>query len=195
MESRTLLEIFHKNGTDKHINGYTPMYHALFKNIRDKHMKILEIGIGTLIKGVPSSMVNFGEKWYKSGASLRSWKEYFPNAEIYGIDIQKDTQFEEDRIKTFLVDSTNKEKVDEFVNEEKLTCDIIIDDGWHVPHAQLKTLRNFFPILNDGGYYIIEDICPGSTLLTKCREEIKKITGNSQFFVTERKNFLIISKE
>ena len=36
---------------------------------------------------------------YKQGASLRSWQEYFPNAMIYGGDIQEDTQFEENRIK------------------------------------------------------------------------------------------------
>ena len=36
--------------------------------------------------------------------------------------------------------------------------DIIIDDGLHKHWSQTKTFDNFFPILKDGGVYVIEDI-------------------------------------
>lgn len=42
------------------------------------------------------------------------------------------------------------------------TCDrnfdYIIDDGCHLPEAQLKTFLNLFKYLNEGGVYFIEDI-------------------------------------
>ena len=40
----------------------------------------------------------------KPGASLRVWRDYFPNAIIYGADIDKDILFAEERIKTFYID-------------------------------------------------------------------------------------------
>ena len=41
-------ELFNKYGTDKDINGYTPYYDAIFKNIRYNPIDFLELGIGTL---------------------------------------------------------------------------------------------------------------------------------------------------
>ena len=50
----------------------------------------------------------------KPGASLRVWRDFFPNAKIYGGDIDKETLFIEDRISTYYVDqfenSTIKKK-------------------------------------------------------------------------------------
>jgi hypothetical protein len=36
--------------------------------------------------------------------------------------------------------------------------DIIIDDGAHIPHLQLATLRHFYPGLKPNGLYVIEDV-------------------------------------
>jgi len=42
---------------------------------------------------------------YKPGSSLRVWKDYFKNAEIYGADLDKTILFNnEDKIHTFYVD-------------------------------------------------------------------------------------------
>jgi hypothetical protein len=37
--------------------------------------------------------------------------------------------------------------------------DIIIDDGSHIMDHQIVTLNRLFKHLNDGGIYIIEDVC------------------------------------
>ena len=102
-----------KFNTDKcYLHNYVDKYHDLFKNRRFEKLKILEIGIGTA--PMPS---------------LRLWKEYFPNSQIYGIDIEKsyiDNSVE--NITTFLCSSLDKKGI-----EEKLKplgpFDIIIDDG------------------------------------------------------------------
>ena len=77
------------------------------------------------------------------GASLRLWKEYFPNAEVYGADIDKRILLEEDRIKTFYVDQTNAESVNSMWNEiERDNFDIIIDDGLHTAEAAITLFEN-----------------------------------------------------
>ena len=44
-------------------------------------------------------------------ASLRAWRDYFKNAKIFGADVDKDCLFNEDRIKTFYVDQSDKDSV------------------------------------------------------------------------------------
>src|SRR5882672_934336 len=65
-----------KHGTDKWgPHFYTPVYHALFAHLRDRPIRLLEIGIG----GYEYNTVG--------GASLAMWAEYFPRARIVGIDV------------------------------------------------------------------------------------------------------------
>lgn len=159
-----LSELFNKYGSDKTRNGYARLYHLLFNHMKNDHLKFLEIGIGTMIPGAPSFMVGYSLPGYKPGGSLRAWRDYFPNADIIGMDIQPDTQFTDDRIKTYLCDSTNKSAVkdtlDQLGNPE---FDVIIEDGSHYFVNQMRSLSNFYPYLKNGGIYVIEDVgenCP-----------------------------------
>jgi hypothetical protein len=191
---KTLQEIINKFGSDKNLSGYTPTYTELFEPIRDNQMNLLEIGIGTIIRGAQSSMANTQIQNYKPGASLRVWKEYFSHALIYGGDIQEDTQFTEDRIQTFLFDSTNKEECDGTLND--IQFDVIIDDGWHKWEAQLSTITNLFSKVKVGGYYIIEDIEQGggSVLFNNNFEVIKKIVGQNTITPNSIQNLIVIHK-
>ncbi len=186
--------LFDKYGSDKHRNGYTPIYQSLFKNIRERELNILEIGIGTMISGAPSSMVGYSLPNYQPGGSLRAWRDYFPKSHIWGLDIQPDTQFSEERISTDLVNSINATAVDAFFAKYKdIKFDIIIDDGWHKDSAQLATLRNFLPHVKKGGYYIVEDIYPKSKFLTIFKAEVELISVGWHKFVTEDKNICVFS--
>ena len=183
-----------KYGSDKHRNGYTSLYTVLFDPLRDTEMNVAEIGIGTMIPNVCSSMVGYGLGNYLPGGSLRAWRDFFEKSNIYGFDIQPDTQFEEDRIKTFLCDSSNAIQVRETVESilpDSKKFDIIIDDGNHIDHAQYQTLRNFWPYLKNGGIYIIEDIYPGSEISSN-PSRLQEIVGNSSFFFSGIKNNLCI---
>ncbi len=98
-----LCDLFNKYGSDKDRNGYAQVYHTLFHKLCDQPINFLEIGIGTMIPGVASSMQGYALEGYKPGGSLRAWRDYFVNGRIVGVDIQPDTQFtDEQRIETYL---------------------------------------------------------------------------------------------
>ena len=91
-----------------------------------------------------------------AGGSLRMWEEYFPKAQIYGIDIIDCFQ-DEGRIKfrqgnqadsAFLLDVTS----------EVGSWDIVIDDGSHVFNDQKVSFETLWPHLSQGGLYAIEDV-------------------------------------
>ena len=190
-----LAELFRKYDSDKDGCGYSHLYSILFDQMKNKEMNVLEIGIGTMIPGVASSMKHYQKDTYRPGASLRAWNDYFKHSRIYGFDIQPDTQFTEDRIQTYLCDSTNAESVNAVMKNLNIQFDIIIDDGWHYDEAQKKTLANFLPYLKDGGIYVIEDIYPGSNI-TASPTVIKEIVGDyPYFFVGLKNNQCVIRKK
>jgi len=186
-----LSQIISKYGSDKDINGYTPLYHTLFNRMRNQYINLLEIGIGTMIPNVSSSMVGYGIGDYKPGASLRAWRDYFSKGNIIGVDIQEDTQFSEERIRTFLCNSTDNSSVFNLMSGLNTKFDIIIDDGSHYFQHQLDTLKNIFPYLKDNGIYVIEDIGEHSPLSTNPLL-IQKIVNNNPFFFSGVKNNLCI---
>lgn len=184
-----------KYGSDKKLSGYTEVYDLVFDCIRSKVKNLLEIGIGTLDPSCPSSFVGNPSLYphYRPGGSLRAWRDYFPNSFVEGIDIGKDCLFEEDRIKTFIADSQDTELCNTIF--ENKTYDIIIDDGLHTAIGQLRTLRNFFHKVIDGGYYIIEDLGGGGEGLNMFdfyKKEVEEIIGNHEYYFGG--NILVIKK-
>jgi hypothetical protein len=187
-----LAQLFNHYGTDKDVIGYTPVYHALFDRRRHDPLRLLEIGIGTMLPDVHSSMRGFALAEYRPGGSLRAWRDYFGRADIYGVDVQPDTQFSEERITTCLCDSTDAAHVESrFRRLSGLRFDIIIDDGSHVDANQLKTLENFYPHLNDGGLYVVEDIHSDSTLMTR-PEVLEPLCHGDPFFFAGMMNTMCV---
>lgn len=139
MENNILDGLAEKYGTDKRIlcHGYTRPYEKLFLPIRNNVSNLIEAGIC-------------------DGASLRTWRDYFPLATIHGLDIEQksvDCVNGEERIKATLksaCDKTYWESLD-------FKADIIIDDGSHVVEEQMIMLRLAWNSLKPGGYYVIED--------------------------------------
>ena len=64
---RSIAEIYK---SDKIEHGYIEIYESYFEKIKDRKLKILEIGIA-------------------DGKSLLTWSDYFKNSLIIGIDIHK----------------------------------------------------------------------------------------------------------
>ncbi len=187
-----LAELFRKYGSDKDINGYSQLYFILFDHLSKNKIRLAEIGIGTMIPGVHSSMVGYSRPGYKPGGSLRAWRDFFPEGDIIGIDVQPDTQFnDEERITTYICDSTDSNAVKEWYTDINSYFDIIIDDGSHIDSHQLQTLINFYPLLKDGGIYVIEDIYPGSNV-SEHPQVVKDIVGDDPFFFAGVKNNLCI---
>jgi len=160
-QSLDLNQIIEKHGSDKFKSGYSHLYKDIFQPYKDACINYLEIGLGTLDPSLPSSFCGIQSHYdhYQPAGILRVWKEYFSNAKIYGLDIAEDCMISEDRITTFLGDSTDQS----FSHSafQNLSFDIILDDGLHTSDAQLKTFNNFFSKVNNNGLYIIEDIGGG----------------------------------
>jgi hypothetical protein len=179
-ENRTeLCFIMSKYGSDKgNHHNYSTLYHYLFDNIKTEKLNVFEVGLGTNNTSVPSNMGPNGSP----GASLRGWKEYFVNSNVYGADVDSGILFEEDRILTFFVDQTKKETIDELWGSPKLSpidFDIIIDDGLHEFHANRKFFENSIQKLKKGGIFIIEDI--SEVYLTEFNEWVKDINTSFEF--------------
>lgn len=159
MASDTLAECFARYNTDKQTSqhNYAAVYEVLFAARRQSVRRLLEIGIGTVDAKALSNMA--WQQNYRPGASLRAWRDYFPNALIVGLDIDPKSMLDDDRVRTAVCDSTNPESVKALPPWiQDAAFDVIIDDGLHSAEAQQKTLLHFWPLLKSGGCYVIEDI-------------------------------------
>jgi len=139
VEAKTLDEIGRGFGTDKSSqwHSYLKYYDQFFRDIRDEHIRLLEIGV-----------------W--EGASLRTWDEYFKNAVIVGFDIDNKEQYNSEKVVTYKGNQASESDLKE-VNSAFGPFDIILDDGSHMGSHQLFSFEKLFPLLNPGGFYVIED--------------------------------------
>ena len=134
-----MFEIGNKCNTDKiTYHQYHFSYEYFLKPFYDRSGAILEIGVN-------------------EGASLNMWLELFPNAFIYGMDIGR--TYEGVRHKVFQGDQSLVEDLERLKSNVQVhPIWFINDDGSHVPEHQLLTFNTLFPLLEEGGVYIIEDI-------------------------------------
>ncbi len=123
---------------------YTQHYQRHLQHLKNDAMNLLEIGIGGYSRAG------------QGGASLRMWKQFFPHAQIFGVDIQDKSFVDEDRITTFVGDQSDPDSLIAIANKIG-TLDVIIDDGSHRSPHILTTFETLFPLLSDGGIYAVED--------------------------------------
>lgn len=94
------------------------------------------------------------------GLSMKMWREYYPDAEIVGIDIKNMDHLYNDSwqvprsVKLLDINGTIEKPV-----RSLGMFDIIIDDGSHYMHDQQRSFELlYYSQLNEGGVYIIEDL-------------------------------------
>ena len=158
-----LCDLFYKYGADKCpqiFHSYSPEYYQSLHPLKNDIKNVLEIGIGTRQIMVPIS----GEK-YEIGASLKAWRDFFPNATIYGLDIVKDVLFNEERIKCYYTDQSKSDELLKTINiisednqDTNFEFDLIIDDGSHIVNHMILSFNTLKNTLKKEGLYIIEDI-------------------------------------
>lgn len=144
--SMDLTQLAQEFGSDKwRTHRYTPHYERHFAHLRDREIVVLELGIGGY------------QRKRKGGASLRMWKWFFPRAQVVGVDIRDKSFVDEDRITTYQGSQTDRGLMRQIVSRFGPPT-IVIDDGSHrSPHVR-KSFRILFPMLADGGLYVIEDL-------------------------------------
>lgn len=141
-----LTQLGRECGTDKATDhNYTEHYERHLEHLRDEEFTLLEIGIGGYYEA--------GE----GGESLRMWKRYFQKARIIGLDFIDKTFVERHRISVYVGDQTDEEVLRR-VFAENSPISVVIDDGSHHPPDVRETFRIVFPLLADGGIYVIEDV-------------------------------------
>lgn len=131
----------HYNTNKGFYHGYTRFYHSLLQGRRSSTTHVLEIGID-------------------QGASLFTWRDYFPNAFIYGIDIViPDSVRNKERI---LYGVADQDKADQLLNLTQSwgnpMFDLILDDGGHHVSQQRTSFETLWKFVKPGGIYIIEDL-------------------------------------
>lgn len=148
-----LLEIFRKYDCDKGDFGrnahlYHLEYEKEFEKIRYENINILEVGVFR-------------------GQSLQAWLEYFPNANLYGIDIftrvheSKIDVLKDSRVK-YIKGSSLETNISDTIKKNwgEIEFDVIIDDGLHTPNANKKTFENLMNFLKNDGIFYVEDAWP-----------------------------------
>lgn len=138
-------------GTDKssRAHGYTTFYERHLGPRRKEIKALLEIGVG----GTTSAA---GYATSRGGMSLRMWRDFFPSAQITGIDVHAKAVaghrigFEQGSQDdpAFLVE----------IAERHGPFDVIVDDGSHLGSHVRTSFDVLFDYVRSGGFYVIEDL-------------------------------------
>jgi len=181
-ESTDLCKLGLKYNADKSplvLHGYTPFYNFLFSNLRYKD-------------------INFGEIGIYENASMKMWREYFPNANLYGWDCRMEDRLEDlnrfykkDYVENAkqhnltntvydYIDVASEESIVNALEKTKVKFDVLIDDSDHQFWSQIKLMRNVYKFLNPGGIFIIEDLTYN---FVDILEEFK-VFGHDQYYDT-----------
>lgn len=123
---------------DKWIH-YFPIYTRHLAPFAARPVSVLEIGV------------------YRGG-SMRMWSRFFgPDARLVGVDIDPVAVIAAgDRYTVVIADQADPDAMRK-VAEEHGPFDVIIDDGGHSMVQQITSIETLFPMLNEGGVYLVED--------------------------------------
>lgn len=138
-------------GSTKH--RYTELYHLLFNPLRGRTLRFLEMG---LLIGGPEMGHDPG-RVTADLPSIRMWLEYFPKAQVTGLDISDFSWFTHPRFTFKRCDMDRRGNIAEAFADEA-PYDVILDDASHASHHQQFAFLELFPRLKRGGIYIIEDL-------------------------------------
>jgi hypothetical protein len=177
-----LTKLSAKYKTDKGVtifpfHGYASKYHELFAGMREKEVRLLEIGL---------ARTSFREKNPYQCPSLSLWLDYFPRAKIYGFDIDDFTDVDLPRTSIFQGDQGSRDDLLRLATIHA-PFDIIIDDGSHASYHQQMSLRTLFPYLSHGGIYVIEDLNTQPESLEEsfsCEYKTRQVLGDRRLLDT-----------
>ena len=118
---------------------YLDIYQQHFARFVGTDFKMLEIGVFM-------------------GGSLEMWRNYFgPAATIFGIDIEPKCSGYVSPPNQVRIGSQADASFLQGVVGDMGGVDLVLDDGSHYAAHQRKSFEVLFPLLNDGGLYVIED--------------------------------------
>jgi Methyltransferase domain len=118
---------------------YPAIYDQLLQGYVGSSAKILEIGV------------------YRGG-SQAIWRKFFgTNVKLFGIDIDPKCAAYDGKSGSVRIGSQDDYAFLHRTVKEMGGVDIVMDDGSHVATHQRTSFETLFPLLSDGGLYLIED--------------------------------------
>ena len=200
-----LFEYFNSDKGEKYINqythpskrdnikikahGYSKFYEKVFFEFKDKKINILEIG-----------------SFYGNASAAMFF--YFRNANIFGADINPDMfNYTSKRMTSFFVNSSSASSIQKNIIDKKIKYKIIIEDASHMLKDQIISLFYLFPILESGGYFIVEELDFPETredmrigqefpdLKSILKNVLKKKDFNSKYIDQNLKNYFLDNVE
>ncbi|WP_192384722.1 glycosyltransferase [Mesorhizobium silamurunense] len=150
----TLINLADRFNTDKNRHtgnrhAYARVYERLLSSRRLSMRGLMEIGLCRIA----------AEGSQSETPSVSLWQSYFPYAQVIGVDLTDFSQLNNERFKSFVCDQSKLEDLRSVAEKlEPGSLDVIIDDGSHASFDEQLTLREFFPLLAEGGWYFIEDL-------------------------------------
>ena len=153
-----------KNKEKIKAHGYAKIYETVFTNFKEKNINILELG-----------------SFYGNAAAALFF--YFDKASIFSADINPDMfKYKSNRIKNFFIDSSSEKSLKNDLLSKKNNFDIIIEDASHMLKDQIISLFILFPLVNSGGYFIVEELDFPETRedmrIDQTKPDLKKILQN-----------------
>ena len=200
-----LFEYFNSDKGEKYINqythpskrdniriaahGYSKFYEKVFLEFKDKKINVLEIG-----------------SFYGNASAAMFF--YFRNANIFGADINPDMfNYTSKRMTSFFVNSSSTSSIQKNIIDKKIKYKIIIEDASHMLKDQIISLFYLFPILESGGYFIVEELDFPETredmrigqefpdLKSILKNILKKQDFNSKYIDQNLKNYFLDNVE
>lgn len=129
-----------------YFRSHIDLYEDILAPFRQTATRVFEIGVN-------------------QGGSVRMWSEYFPKAQIYGMDSRKGIisllrSQDIERATILRLNQNDRDQLQAFADRHgqgPKNFDIGIDDGSHRWEDQIKTFEVLWPYIKDGGLYVVED--------------------------------------
>lgn len=120
-------------------HGYTAVYEPYLAPLRDRPIRLLEIGV-----------------W--EGASLQMWSRAFPRGLVVGVDLDLSRVKRPLPANVAVLQGSQDDRA--FLAHVALhgPFDVVIDDGSHQPAHQRASFDALWPHVAPGGLYIVEDL-------------------------------------
>jgi hypothetical protein len=148
---------------DRHFDrhNYTRIYDALFRGRRHEALRVAELGL--LHNRDRSSWRRRDQRYAGTAAgfrapSLQMWSDYFPNAEIFGFDINDFSAVRMPRCSIIRGDMGSRDDLSRFLEVTGGNFDVVIEDASHASHHQQIALGFLFSQVRPGGLYVVEDL-------------------------------------
>ena len=142
--AQTLADLYasHRGKVSDKWTVYLKVYEELFRSYRASKLRLLEIGI-------------------QNGGSLEIWSRYFGNAAVLvGCDINvacTQLRYDNPRIHVVVGDA-NTDEAERAIAVHSERFDLIIDDGSHRSSDIIRSFVRYFPPLEQGGIFVVEDL-------------------------------------